>query len=182
VGDIDPFELAGIAADHFGEVGWGEPEFFYPLPKIFEGLWLRHEEGKDIMRFGNGPMFGFADNEWAGAEGAVVGIDFRRQCGGCSAILTGYNAGHLCESRALLRCQKVLVAIRYDGAVVRVCYLIGGAAIGALQVMGTGCELEGSATAIALQGIILGDGSFRLLVCSGLVGSFGLRHGMRNFF
>ena len=78
MGDIDPFELAGVATYHFREVGWGEPEFFDPFPEVFECLWLRHQEGEDIMWFCNGLVFGFADDEGAGAEDAVVGVDFRR--------------------------------------------------------------------------------------------------------
>jgi len=106
------------------------------------------------MWFCDGLVFGFADDERAGTEDAVVGDDFRRQCRGGAAVLTGDDTGHLRESRALLGCQKVLVTEGDDGAVVRVCYFVGGAAIGALQVMGAGCELEGGAAAITLQGIV----------------------------
>ena len=42
---IDTFELAGIAADHFGKVGWCEPALFEPDAEAFQGLWLWYEEG-----------------------------------------------------------------------------------------------------------------------------------------
>ena len=117
----------------------------------------------------------FAEDEGTGAKGAIVRIDFWGEGGGGAAILTGYDAGHFGEGAAILVGNKLHVVNGDDGAVVRLRDLVGSAAIGALELMGAGCEMEGGTAAAALQGQVLGDGLFGLGLLG--LGLFGLRHG-----
>jgi len=150
MGDIDAFELAGIAADYFGKVGGCEPELFEPDAEASQGLGLWHEEGQYIMRLEYLLCLCFAEDEGAGAESAIIRIDLGRQGSGGAAILTGYDAGHFGEGAAIPVGYEFFVIEGNDRAAVSLLDLIGSAAIGALQLMGAGGEMERCSTAFAL--------------------------------